>query len=448
MKGIYIKLMAIISVLALTLGCEAGRFSPNIKRDTETLMVAAPTASPDTKVSLTPNSGLGYQVAWEVGDKLLVSTANGRTHVARFEIKSGDIAADGSAEFTKISGTALSASAKYHFHFDNVSTNQSYNSYKAGITPIEVESAVSNKDDRAYVGLYSAAAQTVASPILLTHAYTFLQINLTLKNAPTGSTFVKVTYNGNNKTYKVEQGGTAVSGKEISFTAAVEPANSTIVVEIKESGENSFTEIFRSTDSKALAAGKHYSITAETPAPADWMLTDFSGWNYPDGDTWIIGDTDATARYDAHFVNLKSAISGAGGSLNIIFSELKTFPDKAFFLFQPTTTWSVRADKVKEVKDDAFFGSTAITSINLPNATKFGEWSFATNNECSITIAKYARVETTPSRMLGSYLNWAEITLITDPRNANYNRFVLADGTEIGPFKSVNGITTDPPVTP
>ncbi len=271
MKNI-IKFILIFISITMLFGCKKDEFAQDLL-NIETLTVAAPGTATDTRVNITPNSGLGYKVDWKVGDVLQVSNAAGDSHVALYKIAAlGDIASDGSAKFTFLSGSKLSLGTKYRFHHGTNRTYADPYNYATSLQRNHIDEAF-DKSNLMDVILYTPSAISVSGPISLVHLHSY--IGLTVKTAKGTTSKVKITFSidetSYEHSYELYNWEEAVVDNSYTFDFSVAPGTTDgeIVVELSEDKGSTFVEVFRSSGSNTLIAGMHYSITANGPTSSE-----------------------------------------------------------------------------------------------------------------------------------------------------------------------------------
>ncbi len=274
MKTLIYRFMAFFVAITMIIGCETD--SPISEREgqLQTITVAALSGSPDTKVSFTPNEddALGFKVDWEVGDKLYVSSEDGDTLLATFEIKSDDdIAADGSAQFTlKSATTSLSADTKYHFsHISGERSGMSYNETLAAdsYTLDEYLCEAADEYGELFAVLYSATPTTIDKPITLLHLFSFVELTVDVEDISKACVRFTYTDSATDTEYVRECGLRYWKGLQdgsYTFNFPIYPATlsaeTPVTVEISVDNCETYTTYLSKAVDGEFEAGKHYRI--------------------------------------------------------------------------------------------------------------------------------------------------------------------------------------------
>ncbi len=112
-------------------------------------------------------------------------------------------------------------------------------------------------------------------------------------------------------------------------------------------------------------------------AVTTWTLDDISEGIMPEGDTWTIyGEADDAAQFSGLRAALNAKFdSGDGTTTSLIFPDLKSVPDQAFYDYDAIA--GIYMSKATEIGEGAFYDCYTLESVNLPAATSIGEYAFA-----------------------------------------------------------------------
>ncbi len=267
------RFLALIAIISAIFGCE--KINPSEKK--RGIVVAS--ISQDTKLGITPNQDgdLGYKLAWEVGDIILVSSEDGSTYIGSFQIKSEtDIKTDGSAEFLPYSENTpeLDPLKKYRFFHQSTLKSEANYSYKTSTSLSSFKNNkanVTSEQDLVYVKLHTPTPTSIEKPISLVHLFAYFEVvinvpnNLTVRVKYTDS-YTKINYLHEYRIDKKDWEGT-IDGSEYRFSFPTPPANisNSKPIIIEASSDNFFWEtLYTSENNVVVEAGKHYRINATT----------------------------------------------------------------------------------------------------------------------------------------------------------------------------------------
>ncbi len=138
-------------------------------------------------------------------------------------------------------------------------------------------------------------------------------------------------------------------------------------------------------------------------------LANYSAYNYPNEDTWVITDSWATTDDFAGLREAIIALSGSGRRIELEFPNLKSIPDYALFndgdyetraqsdaLWALEALFSVSAEEATYIGCNAFMYCANLESANLPNADEIQSYAFY---GCS----SLSSIDSSLARFIGSY---------------------------------------------
>ncbi len=428
----------LLAVAAVAIGCQKYDELPD--PNANAIYALAPGAGDQdsqTKVSLTEDGIVTGQMnlAWQVDDEVAIADIKEPGFSSVYVVQSVN-PTTGVAKLVKKSGRDLVDGIAYGAVYPNynVATPQEW-----GSTPIgaQVQSADGNTDHLSInTRLVSEIFSTTSGNITFANYASMVTLNFIVDDI---AELNDIVFMNGSMSYPITLNGRTAGAKTYTAHLMVDTDMTNNTREIKVM--NGSKILFYRSTSANLAPGQNNIITVD--GIPIYTLANISSTNVPDGDTWVIEDTDETANNISNFGGLKDALQSLDASrkVNVIFKNLTSLISYALESTAVNAQVTITAENVTEIGSATFAGFNA-TEFVLPAATTIGNAAFYGNTQKKITLATAGRFVSLGVNTFTEHT--ANIDLITHPSNAYYNRVIRPDGSYTNEFKSINGITAAP----
>ncbi len=379
----------------------------------------------NTKISFEQDSQtLGrLNISWQEGDEISVANASSLFFESVFRVSRVDDVT-GRALFVKVSGEDLRDDGTLYIAVYPKTDLTTVSSWRIADFDTQTQSYDAAIDHLAENTMMQTMEFVLGQRLSFEHLCAVLTINFNVADV---AALTAVELVDGNVNYPITLNGLKAGQKTYQANMMIRQsryAQREVVV------NNGDITLFSKPTTTLFSAGRHYTIDISSSL----KLSNINKNSVPQGDTWEIGDSEASS---ADFSNLEDALRTIekGRTINLIFPNLKSLPYEAFARLQTECSWTLTANSVTTLEQGVFHMSSGVSSISLASATELkGSYMFAEANSLThLTIASHARVtEASPS--LFSVAPLSQITLTTHPSNINGKYFLLPDGTNVGPF--------------
>ncbi len=430
----HIKLFAILIAMMVTIFSCQKQDELSLYNVAQTLTANAPGSgntddTPDTKVDFAQLSSGNIELDWQVDDVITIYTNSER--VGNWKVKS--VADDGKANFIKVDGDNLAEGIDYTavYPASTAATLADRDDETIATQNQKANDNMEHLDDN--LRMKSASFQ-MGSTMSFAHQVAIMSVTFKSSEVPT---VAKIALQ--EKSYTTNLSGLSAGVSTAHFILPSSEGKRNVEFTVNNKAANKVTK----TTTRPFQAGKHYTWNI-----TGLFLDNVDVYNVPEGNTWTILDTDATAGR-GEFYGLSSALGtkAEGEKITVEFPNLTTFPVEAFREEWLSAEVTISSESVTTIEDQAFSLNEGYVSINLPNATIINGDPFWNRWDLeSVVIAKNSRIKNSQTTLFED-VDLSKVDLTTHPSNVvDYVYLLLADGTtKVGPFKSINGVTAPDP---